>query len=337
MTWFEKLTGIEERSPEQVRSELQLDGDCIVCPNGRHMAFGRFEVPTLGELRERVSAAGLAGGKVRISEVIGDVRKFHADARNASTMFQVASQFNLLEMTSPHVTPEDGVGIYENDPTQGPACAIACGAGTIYRNYFVPVGEYTGQTSGHQIDCASDLAVLLGNQDRKRWQMKNGYLLPSDDGLRQITAMLRAADDNERDRYRASLRIGLQWDAAVTLPGASHRVSQAYCSALPVAYGRQPIDQWTEFAKLILEAAYEATFCAALLNHANGGTNRLFLTLLGGGVFGNRDQWILDAIRRSVEIYQAYSLDVSIVSYRGSNPGIHSLVQEWNDVSRRGF
>ncbi len=52
-------------------------------------------------------------------------------------MFQVASQFNLLEMISPNVTPDDGIGIYENDPTQGPACAIACGAGTIYRNYLV--------------------------------------------------------------------------------------------------------------------------------------------------------------------------------------------------------
>jgi hypothetical protein len=35
--------------------------------------------------------------------------------------------------------PEQGVGRYENDFTQGPACAVSAGAGTIYRNYWVPV------------------------------------------------------------------------------------------------------------------------------------------------------------------------------------------------------
>jgi hypothetical protein len=30
-------------------------------------------------------------------------------------------------MVSPNITPEAGVGIYENDRTQGPACAVAAG------------------------------------------------------------------------------------------------------------------------------------------------------------------------------------------------------------------
>ena len=47
---------------------------------------------------------------------------------NAGALFQVASQLNLLEMTGPEVTPEDGVTIYQDDRTQGPACAIAAGA-----------------------------------------------------------------------------------------------------------------------------------------------------------------------------------------------------------------
>jgi len=39
----------------------------------------------------------------------------------APAPFQVASQFNLLEMTGPSVTPEHGVARYAHDPTQGPA------------------------------------------------------------------------------------------------------------------------------------------------------------------------------------------------------------------------
>ena len=50
-------------------------------------------------------------------------------------------------MISPNLTPEDGVTCYQNDRTQGPACAIAAGAATIYRNYFVPLSEDFGQTS----------------------------------------------------------------------------------------------------------------------------------------------------------------------------------------------
>lgn len=43
---------------------------------------------------------------------------------------QVASQFNCLEFIKPSVTPEKGVTIYADDYTQGPSCAISCGAGT---------------------------------------------------------------------------------------------------------------------------------------------------------------------------------------------------------------
>ena len=38
-------------------------------------------------------------------------------------MFQAASQFNCLEFAGPEELPEDGVTQYDDDPTQGPACA----------------------------------------------------------------------------------------------------------------------------------------------------------------------------------------------------------------------
>jgi hypothetical protein len=146
MTWFDALTGFEEQSPEHVRSNLVLDNERSTSKiNGKTMICGRLETPSLAELRESVSALGNGGGKLEISEVVADVRYLHFDATNEGTLFQVASQLNLLEMVSPNRVPEDGVGIYEYDGTQGPACAIAAGAGTIYRNYFVPVNGQIGQ------------------------------------------------------------------------------------------------------------------------------------------------------------------------------------------------
>ncbi|TWU18856.1 hypothetical protein [Allorhodopirellula heiligendammensis] len=326
MTWFTKLTGIDEQSPDGVRRQISVDGEHIVCPDGRQLAFGRLETPKLSELRQRVASLEAEPRRSTVREVVGDVRSLHADPANAGALFQVASQFNLLEMIGPDVTPERGVGIYENDSTQGPACAIACGAGTIYRNYFADVDGQIGQTADKQIDCSADLGRELGNTNRRLWTMQNGYLFPSDDGLAEISERLRAADEAERDALLGQLRIGLQLDAEVTLEGANHRVSQAYCSALPVAYGRQPTDQWAEFAQLVLNAAYEATLAAAVVGAARTGNRIVYLTLLGGGVFGNRDQWIIDAIERAFQTYRNHGLDVRIVSYRYSNSAIAGLL-----------
>ncbi len=326
MTWFERLTGIAERSPEQVRSQLQLDGDSLLCPDGRRIAYGSLETPTLGELRSRVSELTIPG-KLSVRQLVADVRQLHADPCSAGALFQVASQFNLLEMAGPTLTPEDGVGIYEHDATQGPACAIACGGGTIYRNYFVRHGDVIGQSKERQIDCAADLGELLGNGAGELWRMQNGYLFPTAAGLQQINERLQRADEAELDRYRASLRIGLQWNAAVTILGASHRVSQAYCSAVPVAYTRHGAGQWEPLARLVLEAAYEAVFCAAVINASQDGCRRLFLTLLGGGVFGNQDRWITDAIARAVALHREQGLDVAIVSYNAPKPAVTELLE----------
>ncbi|TWT48018.1 hypothetical protein Pla22_50180 [Rubripirellula amarantea] len=326
MTWFEDITGIKEISPQQVQSELSVDGDRIVCPNGNRIAYGRLETPKLDELRSRVAESNWVPGRTTFCEVIGDVRHLHRNAENAGALFQVASQFNLLEMSSPSVTPEQGVGIYENDHTQGPACAIACGAGTIYRNYFARVGDTIGQTAERQIDCSADLGERLANTNDQLWSMKNGYLFPTDMGLEQITDRLSSASETELEALRGELRIGLQWNAEVTLAGAGHHVSQIYCSGLPVAYGKQPTENWTHFAKLVLDATYEATICSAVLNASQSGVNKVFLTLVGGGVFGNRDEWIIAAIERAIEKYHDHNLDIALVSYGKSKPLIADLV-----------
>lgn len=54
----------------------------------------------------------------------------------------------------------------------------------------------------------------------------------------------------------------------------------------------------------------------------------VYLTLLGGGAFGNDPKWILDAIRRAAKLYRRVDLDVKIVSFRHSNPAIRKLCGE---------
>jgi hypothetical protein len=196
----------------------------------------------------------------------------HQAPENAGALFQVASQFNLLEMTGPEMTPEHGVTCYQHDRTQGPACAIAAGAATIYRNYFAPVAGSGGQTAERQFDGLADLGQALGEALNKPldalWNMQNGYALCSRAGLDAIADHLGALQPEQVDILRGKLCIGIHRDVEVTDAAGEHRplVSQAFCSALPVAYTGVPPSHWEAFASLVLQAAYEATMSAGVLN-----------------------------------------------------------------------
>ena len=327
--WFETLTGFSEETPQQVRANISADGNVLKSHvNGNVLICGELEIPSLSELRERVHASSYKAGKIAVREVVANVQQLHTDISNEGSLFQVASQFNLLEMVSPNITPEHGIEIYENDHTQGPACAIAAGAGTIYRNYFANVNGQIGQSTDNQIDCLADMGMAFGNSGNHLWEMRNGYALASQSGLTEISRRLQKSSENEIDELRQLLRIGIQWNTQVTLNNAKHMVSQAYCSALPVAYSHLSSSLWKEFAKLILEASYETTICAAILNSIKNGNNKLFLTLLGGGAFGNETAWIISGIERALNIYKHADLDIAIVSYGNSSPYVQQIVNQ---------
>lgn len=108
-------------------------------------------------------------------------------------------------------------------------------------------------------------------------------------------------------------------------------VSQAYCSALPVRYAidRVPSVHWAAFATLILEAAYEATLLAAVLNAQQTGANIVLLTRLGGGAFGNDEIWIESAMRRAFRLFGDTGLDVRLVSYGTPSSTTSRIVQDF--------
>lgn len=322
MDWFEKLTGFQEAGYEETRARLHVvDGRLHSRVNGASYVTGKLELTSLQNLREKAKSGGGLPGRIRTSVVTGDVRSMHRSLENAGALFQVASQFNLLEMVSPDVTPEHGVSRYQHDHTQGPACAIAAGAATIYRNYFVPIAGGEGQTATRQLDGLADVGTALSHGTKlpvgDLWTMKNGYALCKEAGLDAVTRHLRRLAPHEVDVLRGKLRIGVHSDVEATEAVGPERpqVSQAFCSALPVAYSRVPPSNWELFASLVLEAAYEATLWAAVLNAQRGASNVVFLTLLGGGAFGNPGSWIHAAIRRALELMKSFDLDVKLVSY----------------------
>ena len=343
--WFEDLFGFTEQSPAQVRKNLSIDGTRLTSlANNKSFDCGTLEIPTLEDLR--ISATEIANEsteRTTLTQVVGNVQNLHAAAENRRAMFQVASQFNLLEMAAPDAVPEDGIGIYEHDYTQGPACAIAAGAGTVFRNYLVPLKNQTGQSTERQVDCLTDIGKSLGNESQQLWKMQNGYAFASRAGLSIIAERLSNLDTKSIDSLRSKLRVGIMWNTEVTVGKSANNssptsnmgsqpaslVSQIYCSAVPVSYSPEPASAWEPLARLILEATYEATFRAAVLNKARNGSNILFLTMIGGGAFGNQPEWIIDAIRRALRLHEHSGLDIRMVSHRHPNSMLDVLAKEF--------
>ncbi|AQT82568.1 hypothetical protein B1R94_04590 [Mycolicibacterium litorale] len=330
--WFERLTGFVEDGHPAAR--LIVDRHELVSTvNGKRYSIGELTLPTLAELRRRSPLD--RGRRTRVSALVGDARALHADPEFEGALFQVASQFNLLEMPAPHVTPEHGVTGYAHDHTQGPACAMAAGAATIYRNYFVPIGDSMGQTADRQVDALAGLgaalAQLTGLPPGELWTMRNGYALCTAVGLTAINGALGAATPELIDELRGRLAIGLHRDVEVT-DVSDHRqlVSQAFCSALPVGYSTLAQQDWEPFARLVLEATYEATLLACAEQAGGGGSDTVLLTRVGGGVFGNHPVWIDHALERALAVVEHAGLDVRIVGHREVPPAVHGIIHRWN-------
>jgi len=336
MDWFEKLTGFKEVGYKETRAQLKVEGNRLRSQiNGSSYQIGELELVSLQTLRERAKPSGVLLGQLRARVVTGDVGGMHQSPENTGALFQVASQFNLLEMVSPNVTPEQGVTGYQNDHTQGPACAIAAGAATIYRNYFALVEGTQGQTAEKQLNGLADLGPALSSalklSVKNLWCMENGYALGTQSGLNAISQHLGKLSNDQMDMLRGKLRIGIHRDVEVTDAVAPNRplVSQAFCSALPVAYSGVTAAHWKPFAVLVLEAAYEATMWAAVQNAQRGVSNVVFLTLLGGGAFGNQSSWIYASIRRALKLVTSFDLDVRLVSYRPPSKEVLAFFEDF--------
>ncbi|VCZ48994.1 hypothetical protein BANRA_05195 [Klebsiella pneumoniae] len=118
-------------------------------------------------------------------------------------------------MPCEYTTPEKGITDYQFDHTQGPACAMACAAATVFRNYLVPMGSQTGHSTTSQLNTLADMEKAIGIDGIR---MKNGYALMSANTVQAISRYIASLDEQMRDRLRQELRIGLHSDTEVTIP-----------------------------------------------------------------------------------------------------------------------
>ncbi len=324
--------------------------------HGKTITAGIFAMPSLAELREHADRHSneigqCEGSTIEVQNIVGESRSLHSsDAvkqkNGAPVVIQAASQFNFLEFPSPYHIPEDGISDYIHDHTQGPACATACAAGTAYRNYAVPVPfrklhekdehKNRGQTKLHQLNGLSDVEEFFLVKDtglgESPWVVKNGYIESTRKKLEPLNNLLSDPKSNLREDMISLIRIGLQQDTTVTDDvSMKSKVTQTYNSAISIGYSNLPENLWESVAQLVLEATYEATLLAGIIqSRSRASPTIIFLTKVGGGVFQNRDDWILKAMISAIRKVRKYKipLDVRIVHY-GSIANVYREVESF--------
>lgn len=83
---------------------------------------------------------------------------------------------------------------------------------------------------------------------------------------------------------------------------------------------------------MVLNASYEATLRVGVEQAREHGGEKgagvVYLTQLGGGVFGNADAWIDDAIELACDVMKDEDLHVVLVNYSGKPSARQAALKE---------
>ncbi len=198
--------------------------------------------------------------------------------------------------------------------------------------------HHLGQRVHRQLNNLHLVEAALHNEREQFFRVHSGYVRATPAGLDRLAVALSA--QRSTAQLKDLLKIGMHWDVGVTFaarfeePPRPVVVSQAFCSALSCAYNFDiDAEQWEPFARLVLEAAYEATLWAATLNAlreggrsgSESGTDRdaehgggrfhhrVYLTFLGAGAFGNDMRWVCESMGRAMAAVAVHRAPIEVV------------------------
>lgn len=299
MDWFEELFGFKEYLG--IENKFIIENRILrSLVNNCQYDIGEFSCPSVKELRDSIPKFSYS--KVRVKHIACNDVFYLQTTNDNESLFMAASQFNCLEFPNPRNTPKDGITNYIRDNTQGPACALATAPATVYRNYFIK-----------EINNLDEIQDFL---KESFFSVKNGYINSTVESIKLLN--LRLHEKELVDKLNDKLKVGLLLNAQVpfknryTKTDKLQYVSQVYCSAISCGYSTLPLDLWEPFSRIVLNASYKAVMYAAIVNKKKN----IYLTFLGGGVFKNKMEWIIDAIICAITSVANFDLNIYIVHYQ---------------------
>ena len=325
--------------------------------NDKSFAVGDFSCLPLPALKEKTQKLGAYNNssKLTYQYIPGDISDIiHRITENDIVVVQAASQFNLLEMRAPEITPAKGITGYIQDNTQGPRVALSSPAGTLFRNYAVWNGTSQINTQINTlIDVMKDLGLTLsGNGDGSapaeigQYSYVNGYLYINPFSIQdaiKLPTFQKTMDDK--------LRVGIQWNTP-SIHNPNIKLCQVYSSGLPLGrylrlIGRgcmidgidgvtddMNIDKFIKvmineyyplikpFAIALFASTFKCTLQAGVIHALRHGKESctVYLTAVGGGVFGNPHEWIKEGLLIALEEFKNFPLNVKMVWFREKPP-----------------
>jgi hypothetical protein len=277
--WFRFVTGLGEQEwdyqpLQKLEHDIDLNdmgqflvlsiGDLFsACKNLDHRDEGQIH-----PLQPNISPPRL---QIKVRKQYGHTEEFDTSALQVraqpGTMFQVASNFNCLELSSALVNPFSGHYLTHlmSDSTQGPSASAGAGLGAILR--------------------------LVRHKQREINLLEETPFQPINGKL--VGCKLPIFDIN---RVKVGLHIDVKanFDRSEMQQCVWHSlgpsIDQVYVST--AILGSSPSLQQIECAQTLLYQAYVGTYLCAIYRRSP----RLVLTLVGGGAFNNPKNIIVNAI-----------------------------------------
>eukprot|EP00928_Gymnodinium_smaydae_P089302 TRINITY_DN73292_c0_g1_i1.p1 TRINITY_DN73292_c0_g1~~TRINITY_DN73292_c0_g1_i1.p1 ORF type:complete len:393 (+),score=34.89 TRINITY_DN73292_c0_g1_i1:73-1179(+) len=306
--WMEWFIGVSEReliSSDEMRARALVNQDFVNVASGRRWPAGCFECHTVAQLEDRVQRLSLNTSPssvvpLNVADNV-DIGRLQAALKTEDfAMVQIASNFNCLEVPSRRHAPDSGylVQKYATDATQGPAASFGVPAASLLRAHYAFKNEQTlpatwGQTAERQVELLENVKKWFGT-------CVNGKLTLAGDE--------EEIQHEQIDSVARQIRVGVHANAQVVFnrsswgmleivqepfPLVDQVLSASVC--LPDPGKSKSEQQLSTMMRSALRASYEGAYLAAILQQRH----LLLLTLVGGGVFGNPEDIILEELARA--------------------------------------
>jgi hypothetical protein len=301
--WFETLVGFPETEWDYKLSSLPKD----LCSK-----MGTFEEVRVGALAEKIKDMPKADKVPSLKVATRNDSKFENSFDTSAlqfygpekAMYQVASNFNCLEVGSVHTNPFSGYYVTKKmiDVTQGPSAAGGAGLGSIMR------------TAKHK---------------------QSGIDLLRDVNLKHTNGKLKWFNFQEDIDHHA-VRIGLHTNVPANFLRTwkdfeynenGPKIDQVFTSTCICQSGKP-----NKLSEILLQSAYDGTYLAAVSRQSP----KLVLTLIGGGCFNNNEKQIATAIANAHNKYSQYlkpGCEVILPIYDRYNATILATLKDKTEVT----
>jgi hypothetical protein len=255
------------------------------------------------------------------SEIMGEIQKHGNDG----AVFVLPSQLNGAEYPSHRSVVED-VNSYQYDNTGGPRGQLACHPAVAQ---FILNNAANDNREGG-IDAVQEIIRAMHEAGFPGFKLQNGYLVIPP--LRP-SARSKAASVFQNNLHKMAILSVVGVPARGLTPNksalssATHNVDLVYASAVPVqTYTNSTGSEHREFQETIAEMVLMGQYLGALklaAKHASPTSRKkVFLMQLGGGVFQNPFEIILQGMSKAVELLgpqERERLDIRVLTWSGNS------------------